>query len=421
MATNSENKPQRRIEDHHPDAKIDWNKPGAPAVPLSSTAGAAKGGITNEESCAIPPLTAPAPLTDERALFEAWAGPNSFYLKEMPEKNKRGPASVYYNERTQHAWEGWQACASMKAAPAPQQSELTDAVKTWPERIWLQYGESEPETYPGAGSEITWCEDNINGAGDVEYVRADLAKAAPAAPVQTKPTDLSKRLREAATAKVSYADARLLIGAAEEIERYYGGMLAWKATANEKDADIIALRHDLAEAEACLAAPVQAEQAQPYLRAWLTSILRTGTHDERVAARQLRNALDAGRHTAAPALPAQAEQVEAVRAATDQQANVMPPFAAPAGQHDAGNEVLSYPEVVQILVSYGAFEESQWGPENPLQYHTGKPGAIALVRTVEAEVARRFRAQGGNTSAESSEFATKEAAAQVPAEKGGAA
>lgn len=41
MATNSENTPARRLEDHHPDAKIDWSKPGAPAVPLSSTAGAA--------------------------------------------------------------------------------------------------------------------------------------------------------------------------------------------------------------------------------------------------------------------------------------------------------------------------------------------------------------------------------------------
>lgn len=51
------------------------------------------------------------------------------------------------------------------------------------------------------------------------------------------PTDMSRRLREAATAEVSYADARLLIGAAEEIERYYGGMMAWKKTAEKKDAD----------------------------------------------------------------------------------------------------------------------------------------------------------------------------------------
>lgn len=49
MATANENTPQRRIEDHKPDAKIDWTDPDAPAVPQSSTAGAAKGGITSLE------------------------------------------------------------------------------------------------------------------------------------------------------------------------------------------------------------------------------------------------------------------------------------------------------------------------------------------------------------------------------------
>ncbi|GEM_PF-1448764 len=51
------------------------------------------------------------------------------------------------------------------------------------------------------------------------------------------PTDLSKRMRDAATAEVPYPLARLLIGGAEEIERYYGGMMAWKKTAEKKDAD----------------------------------------------------------------------------------------------------------------------------------------------------------------------------------------
>jgi hypothetical protein len=92
MTTNSENAPARRLEDHLPEAKIDWSKPEAPAVPLSSTAGAARqGGNTSlaeliaddsyamtfqsmgqyrtallEAARAIPPLTAPAPLTDEQ-------------------------------------------------------------------------------------------------------------------------------------------------------------------------------------------------------------------------------------------------------------------------------------------------------------------------------------------------------------------
>lgn len=51
----------------------------------------------------------------------------------------------------------------------------------------------------------------------------------------SKQTDLSKRLRDAATADVGLAHAKLLIGAADEIERYYGGMLNWKATAEAKD------------------------------------------------------------------------------------------------------------------------------------------------------------------------------------------
>lgn len=65
--------------------------------------------------------------------------------------------------------------ALAQAAPA----DLTDPVlATWPERIWLQHGESEPEVFPVTGAEITWSQDNINGAGDIEYVRADLARAA---------------------------------------------------------------------------------------------------------------------------------------------------------------------------------------------------------------------------------------------------
>ena len=52
-----------------------------------------------------------------------------------------------------------------------------------------------------------------------------------------KPTDLSKRLREyAATGKAH--SPKLLAQAADEIERYYGGMLAWKKSAETKDRDL---------------------------------------------------------------------------------------------------------------------------------------------------------------------------------------
>lgn len=64
-----------------------------------------------------------------------------------------------------------------------------------------------------------------------------------AAPVQAqeprKPTDISQRLREYAGnngySHNDYADT--MRAAADEIERYHGGMMAWKQTAEKKDAD----------------------------------------------------------------------------------------------------------------------------------------------------------------------------------------
>jgi hypothetical protein len=49
------------------------------------------------------------------------------------------------------------------------------------------------------------------------------------------PTDLSHRLRETADQQPGWKP--LLTAAADEIERYYGGMLAWKQTAEKKDRD----------------------------------------------------------------------------------------------------------------------------------------------------------------------------------------
>ncbi|MGI4846201.1 MAG: hypothetical protein ACRYF7_23165 [Janthinobacterium lividum] len=50
--------------------------------------------------------------------------------------------------------------------------------------------------------------------------------------------------------------------------------------------------------------------------------------------------------------------------------------------------------VEQLLLVFGSFEESRWGPENPLQYHSGKLGAEKLVRAVEQEVLARFATLG---------------------------
>jgi hypothetical protein len=69
------------------------------------------------------------------------------------------------------------------------------------------------------------------------------SRAALQAPVvQAEPrrsTDLSRKLREAATGgKLCYSNVSnfMLHAAADEIERYYGGMLNWKSTAETKDA-----------------------------------------------------------------------------------------------------------------------------------------------------------------------------------------
>jgi hypothetical protein len=64
------------------------------------------------------------------------------------------------------------------------------------------------------------------------------------------------------------------------------------------------------------------------------------------------------------------------------ESNVLPPFAAPASQRDAGTTVLTMDQVAEIMracnVNYS-------------------PVMAAFARTLEAEVVSRCRAQGGNT------------------------
>lgn len=63
---------------------------------------------------------------------------------------------------------------------------------------------------------------------DVALERA-IQPSQPAGAVQQ--TDLSKELRITASARFGAYDNKMLLAAAEEIERYYTGMLAWKKTA----------------------------------------------------------------------------------------------------------------------------------------------------------------------------------------------
>lgn len=76
MATENENKPQRRIEDKLPAAQIDWSKPDAPAVALPHTAGAARqGGNTSDSHAATQPLDAAALNRLEALAKAATPGP----------------------------------------------------------------------------------------------------------------------------------------------------------------------------------------------------------------------------------------------------------------------------------------------------------------------------------------------------------
>jgi len=65
-------------------------------------------------------------------------------------------------------------------------------------------------------------------------------------PEQAKPTDLSKRLRGIAVDPMFAHHVEVqkvtILAAADEIERYYGGMLAWKQAAEAKDGEFIEYR-----------------------------------------------------------------------------------------------------------------------------------------------------------------------------------
>lgn len=79
---------------------------------------------------------------------------------------------------------------------------------------------------------------------EINRLTAEVARLTAAAP-----TDLSTRLRESADAVMLQVDrAKLMRSAADEIERYYGGMMAWKKSAKEADARAIEVRATLAAA-----------------------------------------------------------------------------------------------------------------------------------------------------------------------------
>ncbi|MES2048821.1 MAG: hypothetical protein V4447_10500 [Pseudomonadota bacterium] len=73
--------------------------------------------------------------------------------------------------------------------------------------------------------------------------------AAPLNPAQQAPTDISKRFRNWNRSDVATIVASDLYAAADEIERYYSGMLNWKKTAEQKDMSISALQSQLSASQ----------------------------------------------------------------------------------------------------------------------------------------------------------------------------
>jgi hypothetical protein len=98
------------------------------------------------------------------------------------------------------------------------------------------------------GLGATW--DNNDYSEEPDDAAAPLAVPVPAE--QSAPTDLSKRLREWAGRNAESGNfaiaTRYIAEAADEIERYYGGMLAWKKSAKEADARANEARSALAVA-----------------------------------------------------------------------------------------------------------------------------------------------------------------------------
>jgi hypothetical protein len=368
MANDTDKNLARRIEDQRPAAAIDWSKPGAPAVPLPGTAGAAQGGNTSAgepdnwgdfiKSCGykevspghfekptapIPPLTAPAPLTDLHDKI--------MRLSCNPPCDWPGVQQAYYKLGHRDArHDAAELVLSVEAAPAPQQSELSD------ERLAELF--EQATTYPPADEDF---------AGIRAFARAierEVAKAAPAAPVpEWDASNLRKACEDAARVMravehpllanrpASNVEAALGNGSvaapvqtAEEVLALHRQLAAEKLRADQGWARAEAKSTECIELRERMAAPVQAEQAQAEPSSRVLAIpvaIMDLSADQRQHQEYLRGFRDAKHEAAdlvlaradelaalvAPAVPAQAEQVAAVRAAYERAAQACEDYA----------------------------------------------------------------------------------------------
>ncbi|TNH91748.1 hypothetical protein CF139_02595 [Aeromonas hydrophila] len=89
----------------------------------------------------------------------------------------------------------------LSGSPSMSPVNITETIRTAPERIWLQVGDQShyhSEPFPSDTSEVSWCADSVVGC-EVSYVRADLAGHVVSQPLGLliQMTDILKMCRSA--------------------------------------------------------------------------------------------------------------------------------------------------------------------------------------------------------------------------------
>jgi hypothetical protein len=175
--------------------------------------------------------------SNERALFEAWGGRADGGHWDAAYGFHRYSDDIggKYSERdVQTAWEGWQERARLAATT--QASTAQAEPKVWSASEALLYAARVVELYDDATMQGDYMIDSKDCAAILTAMASmPMLAATSSTDAQAAPTDISQRLR-------GYADTyghplrTDLLAAVEEIERYYGGMMAWKRTAEARDA-----------------------------------------------------------------------------------------------------------------------------------------------------------------------------------------
>jgi hypothetical protein len=113
--------------------------------------------------------------------------------------------------------------------------------------------------------------------------------------------------------------------------------------------------------------------------------------------------------------PVSAAKAETAEQAEGEQANVLPPTRGTESQHSASVAALTDEEIDAITVKHSTYLGGWEWSGDIIDIGAGREHDFA--REVEAEVTRRFRAQGGNTNTESSDLAPTTSTVSAPDEQ----